>query len=95
MFRPWSPIGLVWFVLATRKGRRGRDRKGRRGRDRSACRAETLVNFPSLDGATDLIGHLERPEGDAPRPAVVLMRGCSGLKDAFPRVLDYLKQHLE
>jgi dienelactone hydrolase len=37
------------------------------------------VDFPSLDGTTRLITHLFRPEGDAPRPAIVMMHGCSGL----------------
>lgn len=37
------------------------------------------VDFPSLDGTTTLITHLFRPEGDEPRPAVVMMHGCSGL----------------
>jgi dienelactone hydrolase len=37
------------------------------------------VNFKSLDDQTTLIAHLFRPPGDAPRPAVVMMHGCSGL----------------
>ena len=37
------------------------------------------VDFPSLDGTTTLITHLFRPEGDEPRPAIVMMHGCSGL----------------
>jgi dienelactone hydrolase len=37
------------------------------------------INFPSLDGSTTLIAHLFRPPGDAPRPAIVMMHGCSGL----------------
>ncbi|MEH2495345.1 dienelactone hydrolase [Bradyrhizobium sp. AZCC 1678] len=37
------------------------------------------VDFPSLDGKTTLITHLFRPPGDEPRPAVVMMHGCSGL----------------
>jgi dienelactone hydrolase len=37
------------------------------------------VDFPSLDGKTTLITHLFRPEGDEPRPAVVMLHGCSGL----------------
>ena len=44
--------------------------------------AQTVVNFTSLDGTTQLMAHLSRPEGDAPRPAVVLMHGCSGLLDS-------------
>lgn len=37
------------------------------------------VDFPSLDGHTTLIAHLFRPPGDQPRPAVVMLHGCSGL----------------
>jgi dienelactone hydrolase len=39
------------------------------------------ITFPSLDGTTTLIAHLFRPKdsGDAPRPAIVMMHGCSGL----------------
>jgi dienelactone hydrolase len=39
------------------------------------------VDFKSLDGTTMLIAHIFRPRdsGDAPRPAVVMMHGCSGL----------------
>lgn len=39
------------------------------------------ITFPSLDGTTTLIAHLFRPKdsGDAPRAAVVMMHGCSGL----------------
>ncbi|MBR0801620.1 dienelactone hydrolase family protein [Bradyrhizobium jicamae] len=52
----------------------------------TSAAAETVVNFPSLDGTTDLIGHLTRPEGEAPRPAVVMMHGCSGLNDRKGRI---------
>src|SRR5271170_7635996 len=41
--------------------------------------AQEVVHFASLDGKTELTAHLSRPPGDAPRPAVVLMHGCSGL----------------
>ncbi|WP_035977158.1 dienelactone hydrolase family protein [Bradyrhizobium sp. th.b2] len=71
MSRPWSIVGLVWFMFAIAV---------------PVAAAEAIVNFPSLDGATDLIGHLTRPEGDAPRPAVVLMHGCSGLNDKKGRM---------
>jgi dienelactone hydrolase len=39
------------------------------------------ISFPSLDGTTTLIAHLFRPQdsGDTPRPAIVMMHGCSGL----------------
>jgi dienelactone hydrolase len=51
----------------------------------AASAAET-VNFVSLDGHTNLTAHLSRPEGDAPRPALVLMHGCSGLLDGKGRI---------
>jgi hypothetical protein len=75
MSRPWSTIGLVGLALSLFSALAA-----------PAAAAETIVNFPSLDGATDLIGHLTRPEGDAARPAVVLMHGCSGLNDKKGRV---------
>jgi dienelactone hydrolase len=74
MSRPWSTIGLVWLALSLFLALA------------APAAAETIVNFPSLDGATDLIGHLTRPEGDAARPAVVLMHGCSGLNDKKGRI---------
>ena len=45
------------------------------------------VDFPSLDGKTRLIAHLFRPEGDEPRPAVVMLHGCSGLLGKNGRLL--------
>jgi dienelactone hydrolase len=53
----------------------------------TAAPAQTVVNFNSLDGKIELVAHLSRPEGDAPRPAVVLMHGCSGLLDSKGRIL--------
>src|ERR1700694_517744 len=49
--------------------------------------AQETVNFASLDGKTNLTAHLSRPEGDAPRPALVLMHGCSGLLNARGQIL--------
>jgi dienelactone hydrolase len=50
--------------------------------------AEEVVHLTSLDdGKTDLTAYLNRPAGDAPRPALVLMHGCSGLLDAKGRIL--------
>ena len=51
-----------------------------------AASAVETVNFVSLDGHTNLTAHLSRPEGDAPRPALVLMHGCSGLLDGKGRI---------
>jgi dienelactone hydrolase len=53
----------------------------------SAAAALETVNFPSLDGTTNLTAHLSRPEGDTPRPALVLMHGCSGLLNAKGQIL--------
>ena len=52
-----------------------------------AASAVETVNFVSLDGHTNLTAYLSRPEGDAPRPALVLMHGCSGLLDRNGRML--------
>src|ERR1700748_2364684 len=53
----------------------------------AAAAAET-VHFTSLDGATNLTALLSRPadSGDAPRPALVLLHGCSGLVNKAGRV---------
>jgi dienelactone hydrolase len=40
---------------------------------------ESHLSFQSLDGKTMLVAHLFRPPGDDPRPAVVMLHGCSGL----------------
>ncbi len=49
--------------------------------------AQEPIKFFSLDGRTYLAAYLSRPEGDAPRPAVVLMHGCTGLVNAKGRIL--------
>ncbi|MHB8268052.1 dienelactone hydrolase family protein [Bradyrhizobium sp.] len=49
-------------------------------------RALETVHFASLDGKTDLTAYLGRHPGDAPRRAVVLMHGCSGLLDGQGRI---------
>jgi dienelactone hydrolase len=53
----------------------------------TAAAAQQTVNFASLDGKTNLTAHLSRPAGDAPRPALVLMHGCSGLLNAKGRII--------
>jgi dienelactone hydrolase len=53
----------------------------------TAAAAQQAVNFTSLDGTTNLTAWLSRPEGDAPRPALVLMHGCSGLADSKGRIM--------
>jgi len=50
-------------------------------------RALETVHFASLDGVTDLTAYLGRHEGSAPRPAVVLMHGCSGLLNEKGRII--------
>ncbi|MEA2939886.1 MAG: hypothetical protein QOD09_415 [Bradyrhizobium sp.] len=50
-------------------------------------RALETVHFASLDGRTDLTAYLGRHEGSAPRPAVVLMHGCSGLLNDKGRII--------
>jgi dienelactone hydrolase len=49
-------------------------------------RALETVHFASLDGVTNLTAYLGRHPGDAPRPAVVLMHGCSGLRNDEGRI---------
>jgi len=45
-----------------------------------AAAAQERVEFPSLDAAaTPLVGHLLRPAGPGPHPAVVFLHGCGGL----------------
>ena len=48
--------------------------------------AQETVHFTSLDGTTNLTAYLRRPEGDGPRPALVLMHGCSGLFNRNGRI---------
>ena len=50
-------------------------------------RALETVHFASLDGKTNLIAYLGRHPGNALRPAVVLMHGCSGLLNDNGRIL--------
>jgi dienelactone hydrolase len=50
-------------------------------------RALETVHFASLDGRTNLTAYLGRHPGSAPRPAVVLMHGCSGLLNDKGRII--------
>src|ERR1700733_152725 len=52
----------------------------------TAATAQEKVNFTSLDGHTELTAYLSRPEGATPRPALVLLHGCSGLLDSKGRI---------
>lgn len=45
----------------------------------ASAAAQDTLRFHSLDGETTLTGYLSRPQRETPRPAVVLMHGCSGL----------------
>jgi dienelactone hydrolase len=53
----------------------------------TAAAAQEAVHFASLDGTTNLTAYLSRPEGDAPRPALVMMHGCSGLLTRSGRIM--------
>jgi dienelactone hydrolase len=76
MWLSWLPRSLIALVLSALA---------------TAAAAQQTVNFASLDGKTSLTAHLSRPAGDAPRPAVVLMHGCSGLLDSRGRILGLYK----
>ena len=66
---PLSPLTKVLFALALSAAAT------------DAAAAPEAVHFTSLDGTTNLTAFLSRPadQGDAPRPALVLLHGCSGL----------------
>lgn len=49
--------------------------------------AQEPVHFRSLDNETMLTAYVRRPAGDEPRPAVVMLHGCSGLLDRGGRIL--------
>src|SRR5436305_2493947 len=57
------------------------------GLDAPDKRALETVHFASLDGTTNLTAYLGRHPGEAPRPAVVLMHGCSGLLNPQGRII--------
>ncbi|MEJ6023914.1 dienelactone hydrolase family protein [Ramlibacter sp. PS4R-6] len=50
-----------------------------------AAQAEP-VEFPSADGKLQLQGEWYRAKGTAPRPAVLALHGCNGMRDAQGRV---------
>jgi dienelactone hydrolase len=58
-----------------------------------AAAAPETVHFTSLDGATNLTAFLSRPadQGDAPRPALVLLHGCSGLLNKAGRITPHYR----
>jgi dienelactone hydrolase len=59
----------------------------------AAAAAPETVHFTSLDGATNLTAFLSRPadQGDAPRPALVLLHGCSGLLNKAGRITPHYR----
>ena len=59
----------------------------------AAAAASETVHFTSLDGATNLTAFLSRPadQGDTPRPALVLLHGCSGLLTKAGRITPHYR----
>src|SRR3954452_16775818 len=74
---------LIAFALALAPAAAAQQAAPADGPDK---RALETVHFASLDGKTDLTAYLGRHPGDAPRPAVVLMHGCSGLLNPEGRI---------
>jgi dienelactone hydrolase len=77
-------ISLIAFALALMPAAAAQQAAPADGPDK---RALETVHFASLDGKTDLTAYLGRHPGDAPRPAVVLMHGCSGLLNGQGRII--------
>ncbi|HXO70605.1 MAG TPA: dienelactone hydrolase family protein [Bradyrhizobium sp.] len=75
-------ISLIAFALALAPAAAAQQAEP----DAQDKRALETVHFASLDGKTNLTAYLGRHPGDAPRPAVVLMHGCSGLLNANGRI---------
>jgi dienelactone hydrolase len=76
-------ILLIAFALALAPAAAAQQAPPADGPDK---RALETVHFASLDGKTNLTAYLGRHKGDAPRPAVVLMHGCSGLLNDNGRI---------
>jgi dienelactone hydrolase len=76
-------IALIAFALALAPAAAAQQAEPADGPDKTAL--ET-VHFASLDGKTNLTAYLGRHPGEAPRPAVVLMHGCSGLLNDNGRI---------
>jgi dienelactone hydrolase len=77
-------IFLIAFVLGLAPAAAAQQAAPTDGPDK---RALETVHFASLDGRTNLTAYLGRHQGNAPRPAVVLMHGCSGLLNAQGRII--------
>jgi dienelactone hydrolase len=80
----WPRISLIAFALAALASAAAAQQATPAPQDKTAL--ET-VHFDSLDGTTNLTAYLGRQEGEAPRPALVLMHGCSGLLNAKGSIL--------
>jgi dienelactone hydrolase len=76
-------IALIAFALALAQAAAAQQAAPADGPDK---RALETVHFASLDGKTSLTAYLGRHPGSAPRPAVVLMHGCSGLLNGQGRI---------
>src|ERR1700748_314075 len=74
---------LIAFALALAPAAAAQQAVPEDGPDK---RALETVHFASLDGKTNLTAYLGRHPGDAPRPAGVLMHGCSGLLNDKGRI---------
>jgi dienelactone hydrolase len=74
---------LIAFALALAPAAAAQQAVPEDGPDK---RALETVHFASLDGKTNLTAYLGRHPGAAPRPAVVLMHGCSGLLNPQGRI---------
>src|SRR3954452_18119953 len=74
---------LIAFALALAPAAAAQQAAPADGPDK---RALETVHFTSLDAKTDLTAYFGRHPGDAPRPAVVLMHGCSGLLNDKGRI---------
>ena len=59
----------------------------------AAAAAPETVHFTSLDGTTNLTAFLSRPadQGDTPRPAIMLLHGCSGLFTKSGRITSHYR----
>jgi len=50
------------------------------------------ITFPGAGGRLALTGHLRRPEGNGPFPAVVLLHGCGGITPTYHWWAERLRQ---
>jgi dienelactone hydrolase len=81
--RSWLQVSLIALALTAATAAAAQEPAPETQQDK---RALETVHFPSLDGVTNLTAYLGRHPGDAPRPAVVLMHGCSGMRNAEGRI---------